>query len=137
MGSPEQGIFQFGVVGRNQSGAPRISRKSRRHPASLDARYTGEGLINAVQLAARDSGITVKKLLIDNSEYPFLIGVICAGSDFAKLKAQIKKMDGYEYAGSVGNDRNSNGSDTCNTFSIVPYRLTPRKPGCPLITGSC
>ena len=94
-------------------------------PASLDARYTGEGLIHAIHLAARDSGITVKKLLIDNSEYPFLVGVICAGSDFAKLKAQLKKMDGYEYAGSVGNDRNSDGSDTCNTFSIVPYRAYP------------
>jgi hypothetical protein len=96
-------------------------------PANLDARYAPEGLTNAILLAARNAGITLKKVAVDDSEYPFLIGVICRGSDFTKLKAQIKEMDGYEYGGSVGNDSNSNGSDTCNVFSIVPYQVHPRK----------
>jgi hypothetical protein len=96
-------------------------------PANLDARYAPEGLTNAILLAARNAGITVKKVAVDDSEYPFLIGVICHGSDFSKLKAQIKTMDGYEYGGSVGNDSNSDGSDTCNVFSIVPYEVHPRK----------
>jgi hypothetical protein len=94
-------------------------------PASLDARYTKEGLTKAIQLAAGKAGIKVKKVAIEDSEYPFLVGVICVGSDFGKLQAQIKKMDGYGYTGSIGNDRNSDGSDTCNVFTIVPYGAYP------------
>jgi hypothetical protein len=95
-------------------------------PANMDARYTRQGLIDAIQLAARNAGITPKKVAIDDSEYPFLVGVICGGSDFAKLKGEINKLDGYHYNGSVGNDANANGSDTCNAFSIVPYQAHPR-----------
>ena len=56
---------------------------------------------------------------------PFITGVFCAGSDFAKLKEQIKKLDGYEYSGSIGNSVNQDGSDTCNVFSLVPYHAYP------------
>jgi hypothetical protein len=94
-------------------------------PANLDARYTKDGLVNAVQLAAQNAGITVKRVLIDDSEYPFLVGVVCGGADAIKLKAQIKKMDGYGYSGAVGNDANSDGSDTCNVFSMIPYQAHP------------
>ena len=94
-------------------------------PTNIDARYTKEGLTSAIQSAAQNAGITVKKVAIDDSEFPLLIGVVCSGSDASKLKAQIKKMDGYEYSGSMGNDVNSDGSDTCNVFSIVPYNAYP------------
>jgi len=87
-------------------------------PANMDAKYTKDGLINAIQLAARNAGITLKTVVIEDSEYPFLVGVVSSGSDFAKLKDQIKKLDGYEYNGSIG-------SDTCNVFNIVPYRAYP------------
>ena len=87
-------------------------------PANLDARYAKEGLINAIQLAARKSRVALKKLAIEDSEYPFLIGVICRESDFPKLKDQIKKMDGYAYNGGTG-------SPTCNAFNIVPYEVYP------------
>lgn len=53
------------------------------------------------------------------------MGVTCVGSDFAKLKEQLRKLDGYDYSGSIGNDVNRNGSDTCNVFSLVPYRAYP------------
>ncbi len=86
--------------------------------ANLDARYTKEGLIHAIQLAARNAGIALKKVAIDDSEYPFLVGVIYQGPDFQKLKNQIKKMDGYKYNGETG-------SDTCNAFNIVPYEAYP------------
>jgi hypothetical protein len=94
-------------------------------PANMDARYSKEGLTSAIQSAARNAGITVKKVEIDGSEFPFLVCVVCGGSDASKLKAQIKKMDGYEYSGCIGNDVNSVGSDTCNVFSIVPYAAYP------------
>jgi len=88
--------------------------------ANLDARYTKDGLINAIQLAAQNAGIVLKKVAIDDSEYPFLVGVIYQGPDFPKLKDQIKKMDGYGYNGGTG-------SDTCNAFNIVPYEAYPRE----------
>jgi hypothetical protein len=93
--------------------------------ASLDARYTKEGLTNAIQTAARNAGITVKNLAIEDGEFPFLVGVTCAGSDFVKLKEQLRKLDGYDYSGSIGNDVSRNGSDTCNVFSLVPYSAYP------------
>jgi hypothetical protein len=94
-------------------------------PANLDARYTKEGLTGAIQTAARNAGITVKQVAIDDREFPFLAGVICAGSDFAKLKEQLRKLNGYEYGGGIGNSVNRDGSDTCNVFNLVPYQAYP------------
>lgn len=98
-------------------------------PADLDACYTLKGLTAVVNQAASDAGITLKKLTVDDSEFPCLIGVVCAGSDSVKLKAQLKKLKDYEYSGSVGNDVNSDGSDTCNVFNLVPYRVYPSAAG--------
>jgi hypothetical protein len=94
-------------------------------PANLDARYSKQGLTEAIQTAARDAGITVKKMEVEDSEFPFLIGVVCAGSDAKKLKDQLKKVDAYEYGGGIGNDVNHDGSDTCNVFCMVPHKVYP------------
>lgn len=87
---------------------------------NLDARYTKQGLINAIQLAARNAGVALKKVAIDDSEYPFLVGIsiICGESDFQNLKNQITKIDGYAYNGGTG-------SHTCYAFSLVPYEVYP------------
>ena len=87
-------------------------------PADMDAAYSKEGLIKAVQTAARNAGITLKRIEIDDSEYPFLVGVICKEGDYSKLKDQLRKMEGYAYNGSVG-------GDTHNAMNIVPYRVLP------------
>jgi hypothetical protein len=87
-------------------------------PADMDAAYTRDGLIKAVQTAARNAGITLKRIEIDDSEYPFLVGVICKEGDYSKLKDQLRKMEGYAYNGSVG-------SNTHNAMNIVPYRVLP------------
>lgn len=94
-------------------------------PSDMDAKYSKKGLSHAIELAARNAGVVPKRIAIDTSEFPFLIGVVCEGSDAAKLKAELKKMDGYQYQGSIGNDSNGDGSDTCNVFSIVPYQAQP------------
>jgi uncharacterized membrane protein (UPF0127 family) len=98
-------------------------------PSNLDARYTAQGLTAAVLLAAQRAGIQIKNVMIDDSEFPCLVGVICGGSDAAKLKYELKQMAGYEYGGGVGNDVNSDGSDTCNVFNIVPYSAFPHDAG--------
>ena len=87
-------------------------------PADMDAAYSKDGLIKAVQTAARNAGISVKRVEIDDSEFPFLVGVICKEGDWEKLKEQFRKMDGYEYNGAVG-------SQTHNAFNLVPYRVFP------------
>ena len=89
-------------------------------PPNMDQRYSATGLASAVQQAAQNAGITVKSITVDDSEFPFLIGVICGGSDAVKLKNELRQMPGYEYGGGVGDDSNSDGSDTCNVFCIVP-----------------
>jgi len=83
-------------------------------PVNLDPKYTPEGLSNAVQAAAAAAGVTLQKLEIDDSEYPFLVGVVCGNSEFTKLGQQIKQMDGYAYNGSCG-------SHDCHAMNIVPY----------------
>ncbi len=98
-------------------------------PADLDVHYTVEGLTTCVEQAAHDAGITLKKLTLDDSEFPYLVGVVCSGSDYPKLKNQFKKLKDYKYNGSIGNDVNSDGSDTCNVFSLVPLRVYPPAAG--------
>src|ERR1700743_3801250 len=76
-------------------------------PTNMDQRYTTGALTNAVRHAAHDAGITLKSVAVDDSEFPFLLGVVCHGSDCIKLKSALKAMPGYEYGGGMGNDVNS------------------------------
>ncbi|MCX6903186.1 MAG: hypothetical protein NTW03_06835, partial [Verrucomicrobia bacterium] len=87
-------------------------------PAPLDPRYSKAGLSAAIQSAARAAGITLQSVEFDDSEYPFLIGVVCQKGDFPKLREQVRRLNGYEDHGSVG-------SQVCNTMNIVPWRTYP------------
>jgi len=87
-------------------------------PSNMDAAYSRLGLHNAIQIAAGNAGTSLQKLVIDDSEFPFLIGVVSEPGDFDKLAGQLKKMNGYEYGGSVG-------SPTLHSFNIVPYHSFP------------
>ena len=88
-------------------------------PANTDAAYSKEGLASAMQDAAQAANITLTKVEIDDSEFPFLVGVVCAGKgDMAKLKDQIRKMAVYEYSGGIG-------GDTRMVMNLVPYRTFP------------
>jgi hypothetical protein len=87
-------------------------------PADLDPAYSREGLLEAVRVAAGNAGISLKRVEIDDSEFPFLVAVVSGNDDFAKLTDQLKKLENYHYSGSVGNS-------TCNAINIVPYRAFP------------
>jgi hypothetical protein len=87
-------------------------------PADMNPAYSKDGLIKAIQTAARNAGITVRRIEVDDSEFPFLAGVICKEGDYSKLTDQLRKLDGYEYNGSVG-------SHTHNAMNVVPYRVFP------------
>jgi hypothetical protein len=86
-------------------------------PSDLDPAYTKSGLSNTINLAAQNAGVTLKKIEMDDSEFPCLIGVVSETGDFDKLEAQIRKLTG-EFNGSVG-------SPDCHAFSIVPWRAFP------------
>ena len=87
-------------------------------PADMSDAYSKDGLIKAIQTAAQNAGITLKHVEIDDSEFPFLVGAICKEGDSSKLTDQLRKLDGYEYNGSVG-------SHTHNAMNVVPYRVFP------------
>jgi hypothetical protein len=85
-------------------------------PAGMNPAYSEQGLISAVQQAAQLAGVPVKKLEIETSEFPFLVGVVCDNEDdFKKLTTQFKNMPDYEYGGGTS-------SHGACAFSIVPYR---------------
>ncbi len=87
----------------------------------MDAAYTKAGLIHAMQAAAKAAGITLTKLQIDDSEFPFLVGVICANQqDMEKLKEQIRKLPAYNYTGGVGGGRSAS-----YAMNLVPYTAYP------------
>jgi hypothetical protein len=88
-------------------------------PADMSASYSKDGLIKAIQTAAQNAGITVKRVEVDDSEFPFLVGVICKEGDYSKLTAQLRKLDGYEYNGSIS-------SSTHSAMNLVPHRAFPR-----------
>jgi hypothetical protein len=88
-------------------------------PAHMDAAYTKEGLVSAMQEAAQAANITLTKVEIDDSEFPFLVGAVCENKgDMEKLKDQIRKLAVYNYSGGVG-------SDTRMVMNLVPYSAFP------------
>ena len=88
-------------------------------PANMDAAYTKEGLTSAMQEAAQAANITLTTVAVDDSEFPFLVGVVSANKgDVEKLKEQIRKMTAYNYAGGIG-------SDTRMVMNLVPYSAFP------------
>jgi hypothetical protein len=87
-------------------------------PADMDALYSKEGLIKAVHRAADKAGISVRRVEVDDSEYPFLVGIICNEGDYPKLTVQLRKLQGYEFNGGVS-------SPTHSAMNLVPYRVWP------------
>ncbi len=89
-------------------------------PAGIDARYTSDGLSNAVQLAASQAGLSLQRIVIEDSEFPGVIAIVLPEGDIDKINNQIRAMAGYEYNGSIS-------SSSCKVFNIVPYQAYPRE----------
>lgn len=91
-------------------------------PVNLDARYTKEGVIGAVQLAARNAGVTIERVEVEGSEYPFLVGVFCEPQVYSKVLDEINKLDGYSHSSGVG-------GGGVYTVSITPTTAYPEAVG--------
>ena len=89
-------------------------------PENMEAAYTKDGLTDALQGAARKAGVSLEKLQIDDSEFPFLVGVVCASeADLDKLIDQLRTLAPlYKHSGGVG----SHGSSAMN---LVPHTAFP------------
>lgn len=88
-------------------------------PANMDFAYTKQGLIHAVRSAAQSAGVTLPKVVIDDSEYPFLVGMVFQNKgDYEKLKGELLKLADYNYSGSVSGDGTA-------AMNIVPYNSYP------------
>jgi hypothetical protein len=88
-------------------------------PPDMKAAYTKEGLTQAVQAAAQTAGISLAKLEIDDSEYPFLVGVTFArDGDKDKLRKQLFANTAYASSGGVG-------GEISYAMNIVPYQAFP------------
>ena len=88
-------------------------------PSNLDAAYSKTGLIRAIELAAKNASISLVRIEIDDSEFPFLVGVVLdKPGEKQKLEEQIKKLDAYTFSGGVS-------GDTICAMNIVPYRVYP------------
>ena len=68
-------------------------------PAALDAKYTPTNLVTAFATMAQQSGWQIKKLAVDDSEFPFLLYGLLDGRHELNVE-DIRKI-GYEYGGSV------------------------------------
>ena len=92
-------------------------------PANIDPDYSKEGLTKAIERAAELAGVSLKKVRIENSEFPFLAGVVCeSDTEFEKLKEQFKTMNSYQYSGATS-------SHGVYAFNIIPYRAYPSDAG--------
>jgi hypothetical protein len=89
-------------------------------PEDMDALYSKDGLIKAVQTAAHKAGISVQRVEVDDSEYPFLVGIIYKEGDYPKLTDELRKLEGYEFNGGIS-------SPTHCAVNLVPWRVFPSK----------
>jgi hypothetical protein len=89
-------------------------------PENMDAAYTKDGLTEALQAAARKAGVSLAKLQIDDSEFPFLVGVVCASEgDLEKLIEQLRTLAPlYKHSGGIG-------SHASSAMNIVPHTAFP------------
>lgn len=87
-------------------------------PPNLDPAYTKEGLASAMRLVAQKAGISLKRVEVDDSEFPFLVGGIGAEGGYPKVLEQIKRMPAYEEQGGVS-------GKTCWAINITPWRVFP------------
>jgi len=87
-------------------------------PAQLDSAYTREGLTKALRLAAKRAGVSLAKIEIEDSEFPFLAGLVGEPDAVANVRSELKKMSAYEDCGGVS-------GHNCYALNIVPWRTFP------------
>jgi hypothetical protein len=69
-------------------------------PVDLDAKYTPTNLLTAFTNISQKAGWRIQTLLVDHSEFPFLLYGVLAGEHHIE-ESDIRAIKGYNYGGSV------------------------------------
>lgn len=94
-------------------------------PSNLDPKYTADGLVAAFRTLCRNQGFEVKRLAVDQAEYPFLVyGVIAGRQSYQKIKDGLAGMSGYAYSGS--STGSSGDGSTYFALNMMPNSAYPR-----------
>ena len=70
-------------------------------PVNMDARYAKGNLVNAFTELCRNSNLDLKKVAVDDSEFPFLVYGIIDGRHSLPDRTAFEEIKGYTYGGSV------------------------------------
>jgi RNA polymerase sigma factor (sigma-70 family) len=85
-------------------------------PANLDLRYTPGAVRDEFAQVSQKLGLNVGKLMVDDSEFPFIVYGQVEGN-FRDVKAAFDAAPGYRYAGSVSQSHNGS---TYFAINITP-----------------
>lgn len=94
-------------------------------PAGLDERFSAKSLLAAFTELCKTSGYTIKKLAVDDSEFPFLIyGRVAGKKDIDGFSKELGPMKPYVYGGSV-NGSIGTGDETYFSLNMTPSDRFP------------
>lgn len=94
-------------------------------PANLDAKYSPTNLTAAFTALSKRSSWRVKKLGVDDSEFPFLVyGMLAGKHDFREIEKGLREMSDYTYGGSVVGTTGD--GSTYFSLNMIPYEHYPR-----------
>jgi len=92
-------------------------------PADMDSRYNKQNLLNAFTTLCQKADLVITKLVVDDSEFPFLVYGTLAGRHTLPEAAVFEEQKGYIYGGSV---RGSfGGGSTYFAVNMVPSSRFP------------
>ena len=95
-----------------------------RPPAHLSETYSPANLLAVFTAVSKKRGVEIKKLKVDDSEFPFLISGILAGKpDLGALETDVRQTNGYAYGGAVVGSMGD--SSTYFSMNIIPYNQYP------------
>jgi len=132
--SPGNGTEQDSAAARNgETSAPTTANREIMAflgdpvlpPAGLDKRYTPTNLKVAFTDLCRRLGLTVERLEVDESEFPYVIyGLLAGQCDYHVIADGIRELNGYSYGGSVSGSTQAGG--TYFSLNAIPETQFPR-----------
>ena len=95
-----------------------------RPPANLSEAYSPANLLAVFTAVCKKRGVEIKKLKVDDSEFPFLVSGILAGKpDLGALETDVRQTNGYAHGGAVVGSTGD--GSTYFSMNIIPYNQYP------------
>jgi hypothetical protein len=95
-----------------------------RPPSTLSETYSPANLLAVFTAVSKKRGVEIKKLEVDDSEFPFLVyGVLAGKPDLGPLETDLRQTTGYAYGGAVVGSTGD--GSTYFSMNIIPYNQYP------------